>query len=80
MIEGPGTIQVGGAGGPAPRPGPPFAFGPDRASVYVGARRILMNHPGDILEVEMESNVILKDIDTPEEYRECAKHAEPGDP
>ena len=45
----------------------------------VGARRILMNHPEDILEVEVESDVILRDIDTPDEYREYTKQAGPGE-
>jgi molybdenum cofactor cytidylyltransferase len=45
----------------------------------VGARRILLNHPGDILDVDMERDVILRDIDTPEEYREYAKQAGPGE-
>jgi molybdenum cofactor cytidylyltransferase len=41
----------------------------------VGARRILLNHPGDILEIDMEEDAVLKDIDTPEEYREYSKQA-----
>jgi molybdenum cofactor cytidylyltransferase len=36
----------------------------------VGARRILLNHPGDILEIEVDQDAVLKDIDTPEEYQE----------
>ncbi len=44
----------------------------------VGARQILLNHPEDILDVEMEGDVILKDIDTPEEYRAYAKEAGTG--
>lgn len=35
----------------------------------VGARRILLNHPGDILEIEVDQDAVLKDIDTPEEYQ-----------
>jgi molybdenum cofactor cytidylyltransferase len=38
-----------------------------------GARQILMNHPEDILEVEVDQDVILKDIDTPEEYQKWLK-------
>ncbi len=45
----------------------------------VGARRILMNHPEDILEIDVEEHAILKDIDTPEEYREYTKRAGPGE-
>ena len=35
----------------------------------VGARQILINHHKDIWEVEVDQDVVLKDIDTPEEYR-----------
>lgn len=45
----------------------------------VGARQILLNHPEDILDVEMEGDVVLKDIDTPEEYRAYTKEAGPGE-
>ena len=45
----------------------------------VGARRILMNHPGDILEIDVEQDAVLKDIDTPEEYRDYTKQAGPGE-
>ena len=45
----------------------------------VGARQILINHPEDILDIDMEEEVILKDIDTPEEYREYTKQAGPGE-
>jgi molybdenum cofactor cytidylyltransferase len=34
----------------------------------VGARQILMNHPTDILEIEVDQDVVLMDMDTPEEY------------
>jgi molybdenum cofactor cytidylyltransferase len=39
----------------------------------VGARRILMNHPGDILEIAVDQDAVLKDIDTPEEYQKYAE-------
>jgi molybdenum cofactor cytidylyltransferase len=39
----------------------------------VGARRILMNHPGDILEIAVDQDAVLKDIDTPEEYQNYKK-------
>ena len=45
----------------------------------MGARQILINHPEDILDIDMEEEVILKDIDTPEEYREYTKQAGPGE-
>lgn len=45
----------------------------------VGARRILANHPADILEIEVDQDGILKDIDTPEEYRKYTRRAGPGE-
>lgn len=39
----------------------------------LGARRILMNHPGDILEIDVAQDAVLKDIDTPEEYQNYTK-------
>ena len=39
----------------------------------VGARQILMNHPEDILEIDVDQDVVLKDIDTPEEYQQYTK-------
>jgi len=36
----------------------------------VGCRQILADHPDDILAVEMDTDAILDDIDTPEEYEE----------
>lgn len=42
-----------------------------------GARRILLNHPGDILEIEVDRDAVLRDIDTPEAYREYSKRAGP---
>jgi molybdenum cofactor cytidylyltransferase len=44
----------------------------------VGARQILMNHPADILEIEVDQDVVLKDIDTPEEYQKYMKRSGPG--
>lgn len=41
----------------------------------VGARRILMNHPEDILEIEVDQDAVLMDMDTPEEYRKQRKLA-----
>jgi molybdenum cofactor cytidylyltransferase len=45
----------------------------------VGARRILMNHPEDILAIDVDQDAVLKDIDTPEEYRKYTKRAGPGE-
>jgi molybdenum cofactor cytidylyltransferase len=39
----------------------------------VGARRILIDHPEDILEIDVDQDVVLKDIDTPEEYQKYTK-------
>jgi len=44
----------------------------------VGARQILMNHPEDIIEIEVDQDVVLKDIDTPEEYQKYINRAGPG--
>ena len=43
----------------------------------VGARQILVNHPTDILEIEVDHDGILKDIDTPEEYQKYMNRAGP---
>jgi molybdenum cofactor cytidylyltransferase len=45
----------------------------------VGARQILMNHLDDILEIDVDQDVVLKDIDTPEEYQKYTKQAGPGE-
>lgn len=44
----------------------------------VGARPILMNHPEDILEIDVDQDVVLKDIDTPEQYQKFTGRAGPG--
>jgi molybdenum cofactor cytidylyltransferase len=41
----------------------------------MGARQILMNHPQDVLELDVDQDVVSKDIDTPEEYQ---KYKEAG--
>jgi len=46
----------------------------------VGARRILTDHPEDILRVEMETDAVLQDIDTPEDYRKYLQRKLPGGP
>lgn len=35
-----------------------------------GARKLLKNYPDDIIEVDVNSEAIFQDIDTPEEYEE----------
>ena len=45
----------------------------------VGARQILIDHPEDVLEIHVDQDVVLKDIDTPEEYRRYTKCAGPGE-
>jgi molybdenum cofactor cytidylyltransferase len=35
----------------------------------VGARQLLMNHPEDVLEIDVKEDAVLNDIDTPEEYQ-----------
>jgi molybdenum cofactor cytidylyltransferase len=44
-----------------------------------GARPILVNHPGDILEIDVDRDAVLKDIDTPEAYRKYTRQAESGE-
>jgi molybdenum cofactor cytidylyltransferase len=45
----------------------------------VGARQILIDHPEDILEIDVDQDAVLKDIDTPEEYRKYTKRTGPGE-
>ncbi len=35
----------------------------------IGLRELFLNHPDDIQEIEFESEAVLKDIDTPEDYQ-----------
>jgi molybdenum cofactor cytidylyltransferase len=44
----------------------------------VGLRQILQEHPEDILAVEMETDSILQDIDTPDDYRQQLQSNFPG--
>lgn len=44
----------------------------------VGFRQILQEHPEDILAVEMDSDSILQDIDTPDDYRKELGSKSPG--
>lgn len=41
-----------------------------------GARRILMDHPADVLEIGVDREGVLMDVDTREGYRACLKRAE----
>jgi len=43
----------------------------------IGLRQLLINHPGDILEVEVEDESVLKDIDTPEDYQKAGAARNP---
>ncbi|MBU1208618.1 MAG: molybdenum cofactor cytidylyltransferase [Proteobacteria bacterium] len=45
----------------------------------VGGRQILKDHPEEILELEMSTDAVLYDIDTPEDYKEYLKRAFPGE-
>jgi molybdenum cofactor cytidylyltransferase len=45
----------------------------------VGARQILIDHPDDILEIDVDRDVVQKDIDTPEEYLRYTKCTGPGE-
>jgi molybdenum cofactor cytidylyltransferase len=39
----------------------------------VGAKEIIQRHPGDVLEISVNSNAVCIDIDTPENYRSALK-------
>ena len=39
----------------------------------VGARQILSDHPGDILEIDVDQDAVLRDIDTPAEYEKLTR-------
>jgi molybdenum cofactor cytidylyltransferase len=41
-----------------------------------GARAVVANHAADIFEVPVESSNVLKDMDTPQEYREAKAQME----
>jgi molybdenum cofactor cytidylyltransferase len=45
----------------------------------VGARQILIDHPEDILEIDVDRDAVLTDIDTPEEYHKYTKRTGPGE-
>ena len=61
------------------RRGPPALFGAKyqkeafRIKGDVGLRQILQEHPDDILAVEMDTDSILQDIDTPDDYQKQLK-------
>jgi len=43
-------------------------------------RDIIHSHPDDIAEIEVPSDSVLRDIDTPEQYRQELRRASHGDP
>ncbi len=61
------------------KPGHPVLFGIQYREAMaglsgdVGGRQILIDHPEDILALEMDTDEVLQDIDTPEDYREYLK-------
>jgi len=66
------------------QPGHPVLFGiryreeMGKLQGDVGGRQILADHPEDILSLEMDTDEVLQDIDTPEDYREYLKRKGPG--
>ncbi|MBM4333830.1 MAG: molybdenum cofactor cytidylyltransferase [Deltaproteobacteria bacterium] len=44
----------------------------------VGFRQILQEHPEDILAVEMDTDFILRDMDTPDDYQKQLRSKSPG--
>lgn len=40
----------------------------------IGLRELIHNHPEDILEVELETDSVLEDIDTPKDYSQKTKN------
>ena len=66
------------------KPGHPVLFGiryreeMGRLKGDVGGRQILADHPEDILFLEMDTDEVLQDIDTLEDYREYLKRKGPG--
>jgi molybdenum cofactor cytidylyltransferase len=66
------------------RPGHPVLFSVQyreeigRLKGDVGGRQILADHPEDILFLEMDTEEVLQDIDTPEDYQEYLKRKGAG--
>jgi molybdenum cofactor cytidylyltransferase len=66
------------------KPGHPVLFGiryreeMGKLKGDVGGRQILADHPEDILSLEMDTDEVLQDIDTPEDYREYLERKRPG--
>jgi len=46
----------------------------------VGFRQIILDHPSDLLLIEMGASAVLEDIDTPEDYQNLLKGKSPGEP
>jgi molybdenum cofactor cytidylyltransferase len=65
-------------------PGHPVLFGVryrkemEKLKGDVGGRQILADHPGDILQLAIETDEVPQDIDTPEDYRKQLERKEPG--
>jgi len=45
----------------------------------VGFRQIILDHPQDILRVEMDTDAVFQDIDTPEDYHNLLKRKLSGE-
>ncbi len=45
----------------------------------VGFRQIILDHPDDLLFIEMGAKAVLEDIDTPEDYQNLLKDKSPGE-
>ena len=46
----------------------------------VGFRQIILDHPNDLLSIEMGASAVLEDIDTPEDYQNLLKRNSLGGP
>lgn len=46
----------------------------------VGFRQIVLNHPQDVMEIEMGTDSVLHDIDTPEDYENLLIKKTTGEP
>jgi molybdenum cofactor cytidylyltransferase len=46
----------------------------------VGFRQIILDHPNDVLLIEMDARAVLEDIDTPEDYENLLKGKSRGGP
>jgi molybdenum cofactor cytidylyltransferase len=46
----------------------------------VGFRQIILDHPQDILQIELGTDAVLNDVDTPEDYQNLLKRKSTGEP